>query len=156
MHTFMQTAESTPVGALAMADAAPAPAPIPIDSRFAEAGEARLHYLIACTGGPVLLLHGYAQTSHMWRPLIAELAKTHTVIAPDLRGFGASAKPDGGYDKKTIAQGVHALAASLGHRRIAVVGHDIGLMVAYAYAAQYPAEGERIVLMDGVLQVGGA
>jgi pimeloyl-ACP methyl ester carboxylesterase len=99
----------------------------------------------------VLLLHGYAQTSHMWRPLIAELAKTHTVIAPDLRGFGDSAKPDGGYDKKTMAQDVHALAASLGHRRIAVVGHDIGLMVAYAYAAQYPAQVERIVLMDAFL-----
>src|ERR1700704_2595676 len=105
MHTFMQTAASTPVGALAMADAAPAPAPIPIDSRFAETGEARLHYLIAGKGDPVLLLHGYAQTSHMWRPLIAELAKTHTVIAPDLRGFGDSSKPAGGYDKKEKGQG---------------------------------------------------
>ena len=63
----------------------------------------------------MLLLHGYAQTSHMWRPLIPELAKTHTVIAPDLRGFGASAKPEGGYDKKTMAEDIHALAASLGH-----------------------------------------
>ena len=62
----------------------------------------------------MILLHGYAQTSHMWRPLIAELAKTHTVIAPDLRGFGQSAKPPQGYDKKTMAQDIHALAASLG------------------------------------------
>jgi pimeloyl-ACP methyl ester carboxylesterase len=99
----------------------------------------------------VLLLHGYAQTSHMWRPLITELAKTHTVIAPDLRGFGDSAKPDSGYDKKAMAQDVHALVEALGHSRVGVVGHDIGLMVAYAHAAQYPTEVERIVLMDAFL-----
>jgi pimeloyl-ACP methyl ester carboxylesterase len=87
----------------------------------------------------------------MWRPLIAELASTHTVIAPDLRGFGQSAKPDGGYDKKTMAKDVHALVSSLGHERIALAGHDIGLMVAYAYAAQYPAEVEQIALMDAFL-----
>lgn len=122
-----------------------------IDSRFAEVDGIRLHYLAAGQGEPVLLLHGFAQTSHMWRPLIAELAKTRTVIAPDLRGFGSSAKPEGGYDKKTMARDIHGLAAALGHRRVAVVGHDIGLMVAYAYAAQYPAEVERIVLMDAFL-----
>jgi pimeloyl-ACP methyl ester carboxylesterase len=87
----------------------------------------------------------------MWRPLIPQLAKTHTVIAPDLRGFGQSSKPSGGYYKKTMAQDIHALATSLGIRRAAVVGHDIGLMVAYAYAAQYPAEVDRIVLMDAFL-----
>jgi pimeloyl-ACP methyl ester carboxylesterase len=124
---------------------------IAVDSRFAEVGGVRLHYLTAGKGDPVLLLHGYAQTSHMWRPLIAELARTHTVIAPDLRGFGASAKPENGYDKKTMAQDIHALAASLGHARVGVTGHDIGLMVAYAYAAQYPGEVERIALMDAFL-----
>jgi len=125
--------------------------PSTIDTRFADVNGTRLHYLSAGTGDPVLLLHGYAQTSHMWRPLIGKLASTHAVIAPDLRGFGESAKPDAGYDKKTMAQDVHALAASLGHRRAAVVGHDIGLMVAYAYAAQYPTEVERICLMDAFL-----
>ena len=122
-----------------------------IRSAFAEVNGVRMHYLIAGQGAPVLLLHGYAQNSHMWRPLIAQLARTHTVIAPDLRGFGASAKPEGGYDKKTMAQDVRALAAALGHKRVGVVGHDIGLMVAYAYAAQYPAEVERVVLMDAFL-----
>src|SRR4029077_5595845 len=107
---------------------------IAIDSRFAEVNGTKLHYLTAGQGEPVLLLHGYAQTSHMWRPLIIELAKTHTVIAPDLRGFGQSAKPESGYEKKTMAQDVHALTEALGHRQVAVVGHDIGLMVAYAYA----------------------
>ena len=77
---------------------------VPIESRTTEAGDTRLHYLIAGKGEPVLLLHGYAQTSHMWRPLIAELAKTHTVIAPDLRGFGQSSKPESGYDKETMAR----------------------------------------------------
>src|SRR5258705_8484033 len=122
-----------------------------IQDRFASVGDVRLHYLIAGKGDPVILLHGYAQNSHMWRPLIPELAKTHTVIAPDLRGFGQSAKPSDGYTKKAMAQDIHALAISLGLRKQIVVGHDIGLMVAYAYAAQYPTEVDRIVLMDAFL-----
>jgi pimeloyl-ACP methyl ester carboxylesterase len=122
-----------------------------IQSRFAEVNGFKLHYLVAGKGNPVILLHGYAENSHMWRPLMIELAKTHTVIAPDLRGFGDSSKPMTGYDKKTMAQDVHALAASLRFPRATVVGHDIGLMVAYAYAAQYPTEVDRIVLMDAFL-----
>lgn len=82
---------------------------------------------------------------------MVELAKTRTVVAPDLRGFGQSSKPDGGYDKKTMAQDVYALATALGYRRVQVVGHDIGLMVAYSYAAQYPTEVERIALMDAFI-----
>jgi len=122
-----------------------------MESRFAEVSGVRIHYLISGQGDPVMLLHGYAQTSHMWRPLIPELARTHTVIAPDLRGFGDSSKPEGGYDKKTMAQDIRALLASLGHGRVAVAGHDIGLMVAYAFAAQYPTEVERVALMDAFL-----
>ena len=122
-----------------------------IEDRFAEVNGVRLHYLVAGNGNPVILLHGYAQNSHMWRPLMLQLAKSHTVIAPDLRGFGQSSKPMTGYDKKTMAQDVHALAQSLGYKHEVVVGHDIGLMVAYAYAAQYPNEVDRIVLMDAFL-----
>ena len=125
--------------------------PIAIETRSAELPEVRLQYLVTGEGDPVFLLHGYAQTSHMWRPLISELAKTHRVIAPDLRGFGSSSKPESGYDKKTMAQDIHALAASLGHSRIAIAGHDIGLMVAYAHAAQFPREVTRIALMDAFL-----
>ena len=128
-----------------------AQARIVIQDRFASVNGVRLHYLVAGKGEPVILLHGYAQNSHMWRPLMVELAKSHTVIAPDLRGFGQSSKPASGYDKKTMAQDVHALAKSLGYQRTIVVGHDIGLMVAYAYAAQYPTEVNRIVLMDAFL-----
>jgi len=131
---------------------------VKIESRFAKLDDVRLHYLAAGEGEPVILLHGYAQNSHMWRPLIAELAKTNTVIAPDLRGFGQSSKPANrydqppkGYDKKSMAQDIRALVASLGLKRVRIAGHDIGLMVAYAYAAQYPAEVDRIALMDAFL-----
>jgi pimeloyl-ACP methyl ester carboxylesterase len=164
MQTFMPAVRRALFSALtfliaAAAAAAAAPTAVPaqaqpriaIDSRVAEVNGIRMHYLAAGSGDPVILLHGYAQTSHMWRPLIAELAKTHTVIAPDLRGFGQSSKPEAGYDKRSMAQDVHALAASLGYKHAAIVGHDIGLMVAYAYAAQYPAEVERIALMDAFL-----
>jgi pimeloyl-ACP methyl ester carboxylesterase len=123
----------------------------PAQSRVADVNGIKMAYLIAGKGNPVILLHGYAQTSHMWRPLMAELAATHTVIAPDLRGFGQSSKPESGYDKKTMAQDVHALVQSLGYKKVGVAGHDIGLMVAYAYAAQYPDEVERIALMDAFL-----
>ena len=122
-----------------------------MESRSGEVNGVRIHYLISGEGEPIVLLHGYAQTSHMWRPLIPQLAKTHTVIAPDLRGFGDSSKPEGGYDKKTMARDIHALVQSLDHKRIGVVGHDIGLMVAYAYAAQYSSEVDRIALLDAFL-----
>jgi pimeloyl-ACP methyl ester carboxylesterase len=139
-------------GLVMLAAGAPAVAEkIAPQSRFAEVNGTRLHYLIAGKGNPIILLHGYAQNSHMWRPLISELAKTNTVIAPDLRGFGQSGKPPQGYDKKTMAQDIRALAASLGYRQVRIAGHDIGLMVAYAYAAQYPTEVERVVLMDAFL-----
>jgi pimeloyl-ACP methyl ester carboxylesterase len=122
-----------------------------VQSKFAEANGVRIHYLEAGKGEPVLLLHGFAQTSRMWLPLIKELAKSHTVIAPDLRGYGSSAAPADGYTKAAMARDIHALMNGLGHKRVALVGHDIGLMVAYAYAAQYPAEVKRIVLMDAFL-----
>jgi pimeloyl-ACP methyl ester carboxylesterase len=120
-------------------------------SRFANVNGVRLHYLLAGKGDPVVLLHGYAETSHMWLPLIEKLAATHTVIAPDLRGAGQSSTPADGYTKGVMAQDIHALVRSLAHEVIGIVGHDIGLMVAYAYAAQYPSEVERIALMDAFL-----
>jgi len=119
--------------------------------RFAEVNGVKLHYLIAGTGDPIVLLHGFAETSHMWRPLIARLSDRHTVIAPDLRGFGESSAPADGYNKTAMAQDIHALLQSLHYDRIRLVGHDIGLMVAYAYAAQYPREVERLVLMEAFL-----
>jgi pimeloyl-ACP methyl ester carboxylesterase len=125
--------------------------PQPTQDRFANVNGVRLHYLIAGAGEPVMLLHGYAETSHMWRPLMAVLAKTHTVVAPDLRGAGQSSTPAAGYTKAEMAQDIHALARKLGYEQIRIVGHDIGLMVAYAYAAQYSSEVDRIALMDAFL-----
>jgi len=110
-----------------------------------------VQYLTAGSGPAVVLLHGYAETSRMWRPLIPRLAATHTVIAPDLPGIGGSAIPADGLDMTHAAARMHALVKSLGVSTAAVVGHDIGLMVAYAYAAQFPDEVDRLVLMDAFL-----
>jgi pimeloyl-ACP methyl ester carboxylesterase len=124
-----------------------------IGSHTAKVNGVEIHYLAAGAGDktPVILLHGYAETGHMWLPLIPKIDDGRPVIAPDLRGIGGSSKPESGYDKKTAAQDIHALAQSLGYKKVIVVGHDIGLMVAYAYAAQYPDEVERIALMDAFL-----
>jgi pimeloyl-ACP methyl ester carboxylesterase len=123
----------------------------PFAEREAALDDVRLHFHIGGTGSPVVLLHGFAETSHMWNPVLPQLAAAHTVIVPDLRGAGASSRTDDGYDKKTMAQDIHALLGSLGVGKATIVGHDIGLMVAYAYAAQYPDETERVVLMDAFL-----
>ena len=125
--------------------------PAGFTEHFAEVNGIRLHYLIGGQGNPVVLLHGYAETGHMWLPLMPLLAKNHTVIVPDLRGAGNSSKPDSGYDKKNMAVDIHDLTSSLGFDRVSIVGHDIGLMVAYAYAAQFPQATERVVLMDAFL-----
>jgi pimeloyl-ACP methyl ester carboxylesterase len=108
------------------------------------------------SGPPVLLLHGYAETSRMWKPLATVLAPRFTIIAPDLPGIGDSSIPKTGLDMKTSAERVHAAVNSLGYKKVRVVGHDIGLMVAYAYAALYPQEVEKLALMDAFLPgVGG-
>jgi pimeloyl-ACP methyl ester carboxylesterase/uncharacterized RmlC-like cupin family protein len=99
--------------------------------------------------GPVaVLIHGYAENSDSWAPLAADLMKDHTVVVPDLRGIGRSSKPAGGYDKKTQAQDIRAVVTGLGYDKTFVVAHDIGNMVAYAYAALYPDKVERLVVMD--------
>ncbi len=111
-----------------------------------------MSYTIGGQGPAVVLLHGFAETSHMWRPLLPWLAQDHTMIAPDLRGAGRSERPAGGYDKKTMANDIRGLVRALGITQpVQIVGHDIGLMVAYAYASQFPADVSAIVLMDAFL-----
>jgi pimeloyl-ACP methyl ester carboxylesterase len=122
-----------------------------IASRTAEIDGARLHYMTAGHGTPLILLHGYAETSLMWKPIIPALAERFTVIAPDLPGIGDSDIPANGLDMKSAAVRIHDLAKSLGVQKAEVVGHDIGLMVAYAYAAQFPTEVTKLVLMDAFL-----
>src|ERR1700738_600442 len=102
----------------------------------------------AGTGPVVVLIHGYAETSDSWAPLAAELVKSYTVVVPDLRGIGSSSRPAGGYDKKTQAADIRAVVTAVGYDRTSVVSHDIGIMVAYAYAARYPDKVERLVVMD--------
>jgi pimeloyl-ACP methyl ester carboxylesterase len=122
-----------------------------IHSADATVEGAKLHYLTAGKGPAIVLVHGYTQTSRMWRPLIPRLSEKFTVIAPDLPGIGDSDIPANGLDMKTAAVRIHALVKSLGVQKASVVGHDIGLMVAYAYAAQFPAETEKLVVMDAFL-----
>jgi pimeloyl-ACP methyl ester carboxylesterase len=122
-----------------------------IASRTAEVSGVKFHYLTAGKGAPLVLLHGYAETSRMWRPIIPRLAERFMVIAPDLPGIGDSSIPRDGLDMKSAATRIHDLVRSLGVAKAEVVGHDIGLMVAYAYAAQFPAETTKLVLMDAFL-----
>jgi len=102
----------------------------------------------AGSGPVVVLIHGYAENSDSWAPLAADLMKDHTVVVPDLRGIGHSSKPADGYDKKTQAKDIRSVVTSLGYDKTFVVAHDIGNMVAYAYAATYPDKVERLVVMD--------
>jgi pimeloyl-ACP methyl ester carboxylesterase len=122
-----------------------------IASRTIEVEGVKLHYLTLGKGPTVILIHGYTQTSRMWRPLIPQLAEKFTVVAPDLPGIGDSEIPKDGFDMKTAAIRIHALAKSLGIEKARVAGDDIGLMVAYAYAAQFPNEVEKLVVMDAFL-----
>jgi len=135
----------------AATSAAPRSTSSAIASKTATVDGLQFHYLTAGNGPAVILLHGYTQTSRMWRPIIPLLAEKFTVIAPDLPGIGDSGIPSDGLDMKSAATRVHALAQSLGVKKARVVGHDIGLMVAYAYAAQFPSEVEKLVVMDAFL-----
>ena len=109
---------------------------------------ATLHVRVGGQGPAVVLLHGFGDTGDMWAPLAADLARDHTVVVPDLRGMGLSSRPPGGYDKRTQAADIRSVLTTLGLDRAAVVGHDIGTMVAYAYAARYPEKTEKLVVMD--------
>jgi pimeloyl-ACP methyl ester carboxylesterase len=114
----------------------------------AKVNNVRLHYVKGGRGEPVVLLHGFAETWYMWRNIMPELAKSYTVIVPDLRGAGDSDKPATCYDKRTLAEDIYQLLQQLGYQRIFLVGHDIGLMVSYAYSAAHPAEVRRLALLD--------
>jgi len=120
-------------------------------ARTAQVDGSGIYYRKGGSGPALILLHGYAQTSRMWNGIMPELAKRFTVIVPDLPGIGQSDIPASGLDMTTSAKRIHALARSLGVEKARVVGHDIGLMVAYAYAAQFPAEVEKLAEMDAFL-----
>ncbi|MYM27280.1 alpha/beta fold hydrolase [Duganella sp. CY15W] len=107
-----------------------------------------IHVRVGGAGPAVLLIHGFGDTGDMWAPLAAALAVDHTVVVPDLRGMGLSSRPAGGYDKRTQAADMRAVLEKLRIDHADVVGHDIGTMVAYAYAARYPDKTDRLIVMD--------
>lgn len=109
-------------------------------------------YVRSAGAGPaVVLLHGYGETGDMWVPMAVDLARDHTVVVPDLRGMGLSSKPEGGFDKKTQAGDVVGVLDQLKINRASLVTHDIGNMVGYAFAAQFPDRVPRFVLIDAPL-----
>ena len=110
-----------------------------------------IHVRTGGSGPAVVLLHGYGETGDMWAPMAADLARDHTVVVPDLRGLGLSSKPEGGFDKKTQADDVAGVLDELGIESAALVTHDIGNMVGYAFAALYRDRVTRFVLIDAPL-----
>lgn len=129
----------------------PASPPPGFKHAYATVNGIKIHYVTGGSGEPLLLLHGFGQNWYMWNRLLPEFGQHFTVIAPDLPGLGESDKPATGYDKKTMAANIHALMDKLGYHKIDLAGHDIGLMVAYAYAAQYGDEVKKLALMDALL-----
>lgn len=110
--------------------------------------EGTLHVRVGGSGPAVLLLHGFGDTGDMWQPLGEILITDHTVIVPDLRGMGLSSHPEGGYDKASQARDLAKILDALNVRNIALVTHDIGNMVGYAFAAQFPERVTRWAVMD--------
>lgn len=130
----------------AVADVQPFPASF--HTQEVETAGATIHVRVGGQGPAVVLLHGFGDSGDMWAPLAADLARDHTVVVPDLRGMGLSSHPEGGYDKRTQAADIRSVLTRLRLDRAAIVGHDIGTMVAYAYAARYPDKTVRLVVMD--------
>jgi pimeloyl-ACP methyl ester carboxylesterase len=119
---------------------------------YANMNNTRLHYVSGGQGPTVVLLHGWPYTWALWHRLLPLLAEAgYSVIAPDLPGLGASDQPAAGYSKRNVAREVHGLVQQLGHETCHLMGADIGAMVAYAYAAEYPAEVRRLVLSESLL-----
>jgi pimeloyl-ACP methyl ester carboxylesterase len=116
--------------------------------RMATVNGIQMHYVIGGKGDPVVLLHGWPETWYQWRHVMPALAKNYTVIAPDLRGLGDSSKPVTGYDGKTVAEDIHQLVTQLGFKSIFLVGHDIGTLIVYPYAAAHPSEVKGLAVME--------
>lgn len=134
--------------AILPAHAGPSPWPASFKSQTIPANGADIYVRVGGSGPAVVLIHGFGDTGDMWSPLAAALARDHRVVVPDLRGLGLSSKPEGGYDKKNQAADIRAVLDQLGIDQADIVGHDIGTMVAYAYAARYPGKTSKLIVMD--------
>lgn len=111
-------------------------------------GDTRIHVRVGGKGPAVLLIHGYGESGDMWVPMAIDLARDHTVVVPDLRGMGLSSKPSAGYEKKNQAIDMANVLNALNIDSVEIVAHDIGNMVAFAFAAQQPQRVRRMVLID--------
>jgi pimeloyl-ACP methyl ester carboxylesterase len=121
-------------------------------SDYAEVNGVRLHYVSGGEGShTVVLIPGWPQTWYAWRNIMPELAKTHRVIAVDTRGMGDSGRPDGGYDTQTTANDIHALMSKLGIARYSIVGHDVGMWIAYSLAAQHAEAIDKLVMAEATI-----
>jgi pimeloyl-ACP methyl ester carboxylesterase len=147
----MKTKDAAENDTAKAATAQPASPPAGFKHATAFVNGVNIHYVTGGSGEPLVLVHGFGQNWYMWNRLLPELSKHFTVIAPDLRGVGESDKPAGGYDKKNMATDIHELVKKLGYHNVNLAGHDIGLMVAYAYAAQFGDEVKKLALMDALL-----
>jgi pimeloyl-ACP methyl ester carboxylesterase len=127
--------------------------PFPPSFRAQEinADGATIHVRVGGAGPAVVMLHGFGDTGDMWSPVAAILVENHTVVVPDLRGMGLSSHPEGGYDKKTQARDIARVMDKLKIEQAAVITHDIGNMVGYALAAQFPTRVTRWVIIDAPL-----
>ncbi|MFA9215961.1 MAG: alpha/beta fold hydrolase [Sphingomonadaceae bacterium] len=143
---ILSTAVALTLALPAMAEVQPFPATF--QAKDIKTTDATLHVVVGGKGPAVVLIHGFGDSGAMWAPMAAQLATRHTVIVPDLRGMGLSAHPAGGYDKWNQAADLRSILSQLGIDQAAIVGHDIGTMVAFAYAARYPQQTERLVVMD--------
>ncbi|MQY24167.1 alpha/beta fold hydrolase [Nocardia macrotermitis] len=120
-------------------------------SRFVDIGELRLHAVVGGEGTPLLLIGGWPQTWYAWRLIMPTLARNYRVVAVDPRGVGLSDKPFGGYDTGTLAADLVRLMSALGHDRFAVVGHDVGMWIGYALAADHPERVDRLAVLEAAL-----
>ena len=149
---FRYLAATTTAAALGLANAPALAAPRPpasVQDHFADTGAIKVHYLREGSGETlIVLLHGWPESSREWRKVMPILAERFTVVAPDLRGIGQTDAPADGYDKATMARDLHGLIGALKPKRVVVVGHDIGGMVAYAYARLYPEEARGVAILD--------
>lgn len=118
------------------------------ESRFATVNGVRLHYVVGGRGEPLILLPGHPETWWAYHKIMPALAKSFQVVVVDIRGMGTSDKPEGGYDKKTMAEDIYQLTRQLGFTKVDIVGHDIGAMVAFAFAANHPDATTRLALLD--------
>jgi pimeloyl-ACP methyl ester carboxylesterase len=132
-------------------DDAPAAASIAIRHQRIAVNGVLLAVTTVGVGPPLLLLHGWPQTSHAWRKMLPLLARQFSLIVPDMRGCGDSSKPAGGFDKKTVAQDLRDLVLALGHDTVLLVGQDVGGQVGYAYAAQWPDKVSGFVFIESSL-----